>query len=155
MPPSMVYKLFFAMEDENVKAGTEIIKAGEECDKCYIIENGTADVLLSTKNNNGQQQHIVRDDTYNTNQNTKDAELLWVGQFYSGETFGENAQKGKVREATVISRTEMDLLSISNQEFLCLQQHIFQPNSIIIQEGDQHDSSMCIVEVGSVKLIKN
>eukprot|EP01132_Coremiostelium_polycephalum_P002503 gene2503-3096_t len=111
MPPSMINRLFYALKEEKVSAGTKIINAGEECDKCYLIESGIADVIVPSKED---RELIEKHLPYSLDHSNPGV----VDQFFAGETFGEGALwKDKIRSATVVAKTDMNLLSISNQDF--------------------------------------
>ncbi|EFA84157.1 cAMP/cGMP-stimulated cAMP/cGMP phosphodiesterase [Heterostelium album PN500] len=141
MPPSMIYKIFFAMEPKKVTAGTVIMRAGDDSDCCYLVEHGTADVLIPTPEemksmeksgfqcfdsptmSRGLNKSMSAINTNYQNQ----AGDQYIGSFFTGDTFGENALSRRAkRSATVIARTDMSLLSVSHDAFLKLQKELRQ-----------------------------
>jgi CRP-like cAMP-binding protein len=92
LPEAELDQLAAAMSEVEVEAGTEVIKLDDYGTAIYFIEQGEADVLTD-----GDQT----------------TETLGPG-----DTFGEIALllTGE-RSATVVARTQMQLLSLSGQDF--------------------------------------
>jgi len=75
-----------------VPEGAEVVRQGEDGDRFYVVDTGTADIVL---------------DGYN------------VGVVTPGGSFGERALLRDVpRTATVRTRTSMELLALSREDFL-------------------------------------
>ncbi|KYR02651.1 cAMP/cGMP-stimulated cAMP/cGMP phosphodiesterase [Tieghemostelium lacteum] len=122
VPPAMLYKLFFLCQDEEIPSNQMVIRTGEPCDKCYIINNGTADVYLP----------LPGGDPSLHPGHSPDDKFQYIGKFYSGETFGENAlRKDKERLATVIARSDLDVYAIKSSDYLQLQSQQSRYNELM------------------------
>jgi CRP-like cAMP-binding protein len=92
LPPAELDELAAAMSDVEVEAGAKVVTLDDYGTAIYFIEQGEADVL----NEGGEATQTLR----------------------PGDTFGEIALflTGQ-RTATVVARTPMRLLSLSDQDF--------------------------------------
>lgn len=98
LPSDVVMDLIVAMKERTYSAGSTIVNQGEEGSEMFLITDGTVDVAVTT---NGAQ--------------TKVAELE------SGDFFGEAALLTKrPRNATVVARTETEVLILAKGQFLSL-----------------------------------
>jgi CRP/FNR family transcriptional regulator, cyclic AMP receptor protein len=91
-------KVARATDEVHVKAGREIVHEGKAGHECYVVLKGKADVVLKGKA---------------------------IATFGPGDHFGELALlDGGPRTASVVAKTDMDLLVLGQREFLALLEEI-------------------------------
>lgn len=102
MSPNDLTDVAQKMEQARFEPGEAIIRQGEIGDRFYLIRTGEVDVTVE-----------------------KDGETRHLAKLSSGEFFGETALlRGEPRNATVRAREEVELFTLSKDEFLsAVQEH--------------------------------
>jgi CRP-like cAMP-binding protein len=97
LPAEAIEQLLPTIRDRSFKAGEAVFKAGDEGNALYIIERGSADVLMSGEGGDAPQS---------------------IASLGPGDVFGEMALlSGKPRTATICALTDLALLEIERKDF--------------------------------------
>ncbi len=100
VPPTNASIIFDRMKSMKVEAGRAVVREGEIGDKCYFIKSGEAEVKRSP---DGMRPPV------------------WVADIGPGRCFGEDALVYEtVRNATVVMKTDGELVYITKRDFLKL-----------------------------------
>ena len=163
-----IHEILDAMLERKVQNGEEVIKQGDDGDNFYVIELGTYDVLVNTRDLEQTKVHTFHDSgsfgelalMYNCPRNAtiiaQSEGILWAldQAVFRSIVVGAAARKRRSYESLLQGVPMLSELTDYERANLAdaLESITFQDSECIIQEGDNADC-MYFVEDGNVRIV--